>query len=70
VRLVCPAGGKYVWNEVAGTMESTALGYPGAPHANAEVPMPWRTLRGARFGLSFEEKGLRARVSIEKDTGR
>jgi hypothetical protein len=61
---------EYVWNEVAGTMESTVLGYPGAPHEATVVPMPWSTLVRARFGLTFEEKGLRAQVALEKDTGR
>src|SRR5262249_13192917 len=30
-RLVCPAGGQYVWNAADGTMESTVLGHSGRP---------------------------------------
>ena len=30
-RLVCPGGGKYVWNAEWQTMESTAYGHPGEP---------------------------------------
>ena len=30
-RLVCPGGGKYVWNEKWQTMESTVFGHPGEP---------------------------------------
>ena len=29
VTLVCPGGGKYVWNAKYGTMESTVYGHPG-----------------------------------------
>ena len=31
VELVCPGGGKYVWNEKFRTMESTVYGHPGEP---------------------------------------
>src|SRR5262249_36553881 len=30
-KLVCPGGGRYVWNEEWQTMESTVYGHPGQP---------------------------------------
>lgn len=65
--LLCPAGGKYVWNGEHQTMESTATGHPGAPKAPADVRI--RSLdpfRAGDFGLDFEHDGLRARVTLHK----
>lgn len=64
VKLVCPAGGKYVWSEERMTMESTALGSPDAPKsANAPIAL-LNNFKKARYGLTFEEHGLRARGEL------
>lgn len=64
--LVCPGGGRYVWNENDRTMESTVLGHPGRPKSDATVPDLFHSIRGANFGLTFENQGLRARVEVER----
>ena len=65
VRLTCPAGGRYVWNDAWATMESTALGCPAAPRSGPDTFGPLKKLQLGQFGLSFEEQGLRARVAID-----
>jgi hypothetical protein len=66
-RLLCPGGGKYVWNEKWQTMESTVYGHPGEPKPGPAAPPALEALSRAAFGLSFEEHdGLRARVRLEK----
>ena len=35
--LVCPGGGKYVWNDQWKTMESTVYGHPGQPKEGPEM---------------------------------
>src|SRR6185295_17610682 len=69
VKLLCPAGGKYVWNEKYLTMESTVLGHPGEPKAppRDKLLTPLARLRSGNFGLTFENQGLRARVVIERE---
>ena len=37
-RLACPGGGKYVWDEDAGTYASTVFGHPAAPKSLANSP--------------------------------
>lgn len=63
-RLVCPAGGTYAWNESAGTMESSVLGHPGNPKAFDDALGQLRQVDSARFGLTFENDGLRARAEV------
>lgn len=65
-RLLCPGGGKYVWNEEWGTMESTVFGSPGSPRMPEHVAGPLEGLRFGNFGLSFEEHGLRGRAVLER----
>ena len=66
IRLVCPGGGKYVWNEKYQTMESTVYGHPGEPKTGpADSPLLNEFSSGS-FGLTFEHQGLRACVSLEK----
>ncbi|HBO45254.1 MAG TPA: hypothetical protein DD670_15260 [Planctomycetaceae bacterium] len=65
-RLVCPGGGRYVWNDDWQTMESTVHGHPGEPKSGpVAVPLIGR-FRQADFGLTFENNGLRAQVKIER----
>lgn len=66
-RLVCPGNGTYVWNEQYQTMESTVFGFPGAPRRSASPPGPFHGITAAGFGMTFEQGGLRARVSLERD---
>jgi hypothetical protein len=65
VRPICPGGGRYVWNETWRTMESTAFGCPAAPKPGPDALGALKNLRVGRFGLTFEEQGLRARVAID-----
>ncbi len=68
--LVCPAGGKYVWNEEFQTMESTVYGHPGEPKFGPSLPQPLKDVRWLDFGLTFENRGLRARAEINRDAGK
>jgi hypothetical protein len=65
VTLIDPCGGRYVWNERWATMESTVLGHPGEPRSVPENFDPVGRFRLASFGLTFEDKGLRAKTEIE-----
>lgn len=67
-RLICPAGGKYVWNEDWQTMESTACGHPGQPKSGPALAQALSTLEAANFGVTFEEQGLRGRVELQRQT--
>ncbi len=66
VELVCPGGGKYVWNEKYATMESTVYGRPGAPKEGPSAPPVLSSFSRADFGLTFEHQGLRARAALER----
>ncbi len=66
LRLICPGGGRFVWNEDFRTMESTVYGHPGAPKAGPAVPPALGQLRSADFGLTFENQGLRARAVLKR----
>jgi hypothetical protein len=66
-RLLCPAGGKFVWNAEDGTMESTILGHPGRPKEPQAIESPFlKSLREAQMGITFEMNGLRARVDLRR----
>ena len=65
-RLVCPGGGKYVWNNEWQTMESTVFGHPGQPKLPARDASPLAALAHVNFGLTFEQQGLRARVEVDE----
>ena len=64
--LVCPGGGTYRWNEDFATMESTVYGHPGEFRVSAEQPGPLADVKAARFGLTFEDDGLRARAEVDR----
>lgn len=64
--LVCPGGGKYVWNEKWQTMESTVYGQPGDPKAGPAAPPVLSAFARGNFGLTFENQGLRARVEMDR----
>ena len=65
-RLVCPGGGKYVWNEQFKTMESTVFGHPAEPKMPEELPEIMRRINSVSMGITFEDNGLRARAEIER----
>jgi hypothetical protein len=69
-RLVCPGGGRYVWNAEWETMESTAYGHPAQPKEGPAVPPSLSAVTAAGFGLTFEANGLRARAEIERTPAR
>jgi hypothetical protein len=66
VELVCPGGGKYVWNAKRHTMESTVYGHPGEPKEAGVTPPQIRGIRGFAFGLTLENQGLRVRAELER----
>jgi hypothetical protein len=67
VTLICPGGGKYVWNEKWHTMESTVYGHPGQPKPGPKRPPILGQFQSANFGLTFEEQGLRAKVELMRE---
>lgn len=64
VKLVCPGGGKYVWNESRQTIESTVYGSPDDPKLGSAGPSQLTDFTRGRYGLTFEENGLRARAEM------
>ena len=67
IRLVCPGGGEYVWNDEWKTMESSVYGHPGQPKPGPVAPPVLSTFTHGSFGISFENEGLRARVRLERE---
>jgi hypothetical protein len=65
-RLVCPAGGRYVWNPEWQTMASTACGHPGEPRKLDQPRLPLEGWKEAEFGITFENDGLRARAVLNR----
>lgn len=66
VKLVCPGGGDYVWNEKWQTMESTVFGHPGEPKAG-NFTSPLAALLDANLGVTFENQGLNARAVVNRN---
>ncbi|HLQ46859.1 MAG TPA: hypothetical protein VK137_19090, partial [Planctomycetaceae bacterium] len=65
--LVCPGGGKYVWNEQWRTMESTVFGHPGEPKMPEKFDAPLFPFAKASFGITFELDGLRSRLELLRE---
>jgi hypothetical protein len=65
--LICPGGGKYVWNKEFQTMESTVYGHPGQPKIGPTLPQPLKNVRWLDFGMTFENRGLRAKAEIRRN---
>jgi len=59
VKLLCPGGGTYVWNDRWHTMESTVFGHPGEPKSGTASLFPGMT--DANLGITFEDQGLSAK---------
>lgn len=71
VRLLCPGGGKYRWNEEWQTMESTVYGHPGVPLAGPSILRPpLSEFSFGNFGLTFADGGLRARATLARGDAR
>ena len=68
-KLLCPAGGTYVWNDQWQTMESTVLGHPGQPKGG-DLISPLTSLLNANLGVSFENQGLSARAILNRIPGK
>jgi len=66
-RLVCPGGGVYVWDPIWQTYTSTVYGHPAAPKQGPAVPPLLQALQSGDFGLTFEDQGLRVRMSLLKE---
>ncbi len=69
VKLICPGGGAYVWNEKWQTMESTVFGHPGEPKAGA-FTSPLAALLDANLGVTFENQGLNAKAVVNRNPGK
>ncbi|MDB6109673.1 MAG: hypothetical protein JWR69_1423 [Pedosphaera sp.] len=67
-KLVCPGGGKYVWNEKWRTMESTIYGHPGEPKKGPAKFGPLSSVACANLGVSFENQGLSAKAVFNRTT--
>jgi hypothetical protein len=65
--LVSPGGGTYVWNKEFQTMESTVYGEPGQPKMGPTIPAPLKNVRWIDFGVTFENRGLRAKAEIRRE---
>ena len=64
-KLLCPAGGSYVWDEKWQTMESTVFGHPGEPKVGAATPLA--AVTSANLGVSFENQGLSAKAVLDRN---
>ena len=65
VKLLCPGGGTYVWNERWHTMESTVFGHPGEPRSGAGFLFP--AVTDIDLGATFENQGLSAKGIITRN---
>ncbi|HWX22029.1 MAG TPA: hypothetical protein VN578_19180 [Candidatus Binatia bacterium] len=65
--LVCPGGGRYVWNEQWQTMESTVYGHPAQPKPGPERLLPMGNITSANLGVTFENQGLSANAVLERN---
>lgn len=63
VRLACPAGGEYRWNETLKSFESSTAGHPFQPKPLAAAPAA--PLDRASLRLTFEEQGLRVEGQLD-----
>jgi hypothetical protein len=66
-QLICPGGGKYVWNDEWKTMESTVYGHPGQPKSGPKVSAMLGQFEKANLGVTFEDQGLRGRIELTRE---
>ncbi len=64
--LLCPGGGKYIWNEKYKTYESTVFGHAGSPKLpeNFSVIGDWKAVD---FQINFENNGLRVKSGLTRE---
>jgi len=64
--LLCPGGGKYIWNQEFKTYESTVFGHPGEPKIpnNLSLIGRWEMVD---FGVNFEYDGIRVKGIVSRD---
>ncbi len=60
MRLVCPGGGRYVWNEAWQTMESTVYGHPAAPKDGPTVASLLSAFDDLDTGVTLTRIGARS----------
>jgi hypothetical protein len=65
--LLCPGGGRFVWNDQWQTMESTVYGHPGQPKTGPNKIQPLGNVLSANLGLTFENQGLSAKAVLERN---
>jgi len=56
-----PLGGQYVWNDEYKTYQSSRMGNAGSQRSLEIFPTALQELNGLRFGVGFENDGIRAR---------
>jgi hypothetical protein len=66
VRLVCPAGGDYVYDPELRAMKCTKHGHPLAPHESGDLPATLDGLARIAAGITFEQEGVRVRVEATR----
>ncbi|MBI9016011.1 MAG: hypothetical protein JEZ07_02000 [Phycisphaerae bacterium] len=66
MKLICPNGGKYVWDQEFGTMASTVFGHPGKPKGLENKSTVLSGIKKIEMGLTFQDDGLRAKAVIER----
>jgi hypothetical protein len=66
-RLTCPGGGEYAWNAEWHTHESSVFGHPGEPRPGVALTPAWSAILRARFGITFEQEGLRAGAELTRE---
>ena len=64
VKLLCPGGGTYVWNNQWHTMESTVFGHPGGPKSGTASLFP--SVTDVNLGITFENQGLSAQGILNR----
>lgn len=64
--LLCPGGGKYLWNQEFKTYESSVFGHPGAPNLPQKISIlgKWEKVD---FRINFENDGLRVKATLTKE---
>ncbi len=70
VRIDCPGGKGFRWNEQDRTFESVAYGHPGSPRQAGEAIGFLENHRRFQSGIEFENDGLRARLRLGPDERR